>query len=145
MVIDNVRNWRKHFLKSIEMDYHNAPFFKDYFDEIKYYIESPNVLLEPLNLQTTMWAAELLRKHVQAFYTKTQFTTLSVSRVIPALMDKLNGEPFRDVFIHPIYKQLTDPFEENLSILDSLFNIGAEETRKLLADGAEQTFKRASE
>jgi hypothetical protein len=146
MVIDNLQNWRKNFLKSIELDYSKAPFFRDYFDEIKYYIESPNVLLEPLNLQTTMWAAELMGKHVQPFYTKTQFTSWSVSRAIPVLMDKLNGEPLREVFVHPVYKQLTDgPFEKDLSILDALFCIGAQETRKLLSNGTEQTFIKPAE
>jgi hypothetical protein len=132
MVIDNLQGWRRNFLKSIAQDYHQAPFFKDYFEEITYYIESPNVLLEPLNLQTTMWAAELMGKRVKTFYTKEQFTTYPISRVIPILLDRLKDEPFKDVFIHPEYKQMTDPFEKDLSILDALFCIGAEKTKELL-------------
>ena len=35
-------------------------------------------------------------------------------------------------FKYPNYKQLYSPFTENLSIVDMLFNIGIEESKKLI-------------
>lgn len=47
-------------------------------------------------------------------------------------MDKLDGEPFSEQFQHPYYPQHSEPFEEDLSILDVLFNIGADKAKILL-------------
>lgn len=133
MVIDNFHPWRRYFIRAIEKGYSDTPYFNGYFEGLKYYIEAPNVLLETLTLQTTLWVAELMGRHVRLFCTKDYYKNYPASKVIPILLDKLGGEPFHERFNHPYYQQRAEPFEKDLSILDALFCCGAEDVRKLLS------------
>jgi hypothetical protein len=134
MVIDNSQSWRRLFLKAMREDYGVSPFFREYFDDVKYFVESPHVLLENINMQTTAWAAEAMGKQMRCVYSKNYYTDTPVSEVIPQLLNKLDGELFSYVFEHPVYQQRTEPFESELSVLDSFFNVGAQETKRMLME-----------
>lgn len=131
IMIDNYPPWKRTFLKAIEYNYKNTPYYHEYIEEIKYYINAPNILLETLNISTTCWVSGLLHKHLQPFYTKSVCQNPDES-VIEAICEKLNGTPFTEPFVHPRYQEKFEPFEKDLSVLDALFNIGAEATKELL-------------
>ncbi len=139
-VIDSSQNWKRQFLKKIKMYYRDTIFFDEYFPEIIQIIESPNVLLETLTLQSTLWVGELLGKKPRYFRTSELDTSRGgrytnkypVSKVIPLLLEKYHAVPFNRPFCHPEYPQRSGPFEKDLSILDCLFCVGAENVKLLL-------------
>ena len=131
-MIDNWQPWKRKFLDAIERNYMGSPFYNDYFEDLKYYVEAPNVLLETLNVQTTLWIAQLLKAQPQIVYSKSMCMSLSREEAVKLLCSRLDGEEFKEQFFHPYYKQRYEPFEEGLSTLDCLFNCGAIETRRLL-------------
>jgi hypothetical protein len=132
MVIDNVQPWRKEFLKAVQQNYFGSAFFEDYYEELRDHVEAPHVLMETFTLETCIWIADLMGKHVDFIRTCDSYKRFPVSKIIPLLMDKLGGEPFSETFTPPQYTQQTEPFERDLSVLDPLFCIGATNTRKLL-------------
>lgn len=147
-VIDNralgesIHPWKHDFLRNIKLYYHDTPFFNEYYPEIVCCIEGPNVLLETLTLGTTLWAAHLLGKEIQYFRTSDLGTTYSshdrytakfpISRIIPLLLEKFSAVPFNTPFSHPEYPQRQGPFERDLSVIDSLMCVGADNVRVLL-------------
>ena len=131
-MIDNWQPWKRKFLEAVERSYMGSPFYTEYYEDLKYYVEAPNVLLETLNVQTTLWIAHLLKIEPQIVYSKSTCQNLSREESVKLLCSRLGGEEFHEQFIHPYYKQRYEPFEEGLSILDALFSISATETRRLL-------------
>jgi len=134
MVIDNSQPWKRLFLKAIREDYGECPYFPVYWGDVKDFVESPLVLLENINMQTTLWAAEKMGKNVRYVYSKDYCWGKSVSETITFMLDKLGAELFNYTFTHPVYQQRTDPFQKDLTILDCFFNIGADETKRLLTE-----------
>ena len=135
-VINNyLPSWKKCFLKSLREVYSGMPYFSKYYPEVKYYIEAPNMLIETLNVQTTLWVAGLLGKHPQVLYSSNYYhRRTNKKRVIEYVCDKLGGVPFEKEFRHPVYQQTSSRFIEGLSVLDALFSIGAMELRDLVSE-----------
>jgi hypothetical protein len=143
MVIDNAQPWRKAFLKAIERNYSDSPFFLDYYRDVRNHVEAPHVLLETFTLETTLWAASLMGKQVEFIRTSPHYTKYPTSKIIPILLDKFEGALFNEQFVHPYYPQRTEPFERDLSILDVLFNVGKENAKVLLT--TKQTDRKISD
>lgn len=139
MMINNTYPWRRIFLRLLKIYYKDAPFFDEYYYTVKEYVESPYVLLETLTLETNLWIAELLGKKVDYVRTselqtchEKRYSKFPMAKIIPVLLNKLGGELFSEVFVHPKYPQVVDPFEKDCSILDSLFCVGPENIREMI-------------
>lgn len=140
--IDNARPWKYDFLRVIKRNYVDAPYFEEYFYTLSEIINTPNVLLESLNIETTKWIANLLGVTPTVIYSYQSYALnkyrrvgwASKSNVTQAICARLNASVFSRTFKHPYYPQIYEPFEKDLSVLDALFCIGAEDTRELLKE-----------
>ena len=139
-VIDCSQNWKHIFLKNIKEYYKNTFFFGEYYPDMINLIESPAVLLETLTLESTVWIGQLLGKKVEHFRTSELDTArrgrytkkYPIAKVIPMILQKYNATLFNTPFKHPYYPQQGGPFEKDLSILDALFCVGADNLKLLL-------------
>lgn len=134
-MINNYVPWKLFFLKRIKQSYRGTEFFDLYYDDLRSLIEGPSVMLETLNMQAIMWVAGLLNKNVNPVYTHFLYDKYPKSKIINHICEKLHAEPFQQKYEPEYYPQISEPFEEGLSVLDTLFSVGAEDTRKLLTHG----------
>jgi len=145
--IHNEKGWRRKHLGSIEQNYVNAPYFRDYFTSIEIIYRSDHSLLVELNLELVrlMWSAlriktqlvhqselgvigtgtELLARiceHVGA----DRFLTFPMvdKHIDPALLRQRGIDVVHARFRPPVYPQLWGEFIYNLSTLDLLMNCG---------------------
>lgn len=132
MMINNYAPWKRYFLKSIENSYEGTEYYNLYIDGLHNLIEGPTVLLENLNIQAIRWIASLLDKSLQIICTNTIYEKYPKSKIIKHLCEKLHATQFTDKYEPEYYPQISEPFEENLSTLDPLFSVGAEDTRRML-------------
>lgn len=152
-IIDNNSHesqpWQHIFLKELKRYYFDMPFFGEYYPGIADFIKRPNVLLETLTLQSCLWMGEILGKKIEYARTSELRTAkrgrytrkFPVSKVIPLLLEKTCGTIFNDPFQHPVYLQRTEPFEKNLSVLDALFCVGADNIKFLLMKQTDSSFR----
>jgi hypothetical protein len=132
-LIDNSFPWKRIFLKTLENNYKEAPFYWHYAQELTNFVNSPHVLLENFNVEVTRWIARLMGIRPKIAYSKF-ITPQQPLEELPATVFKLTGALPLDVqFEEPHYQQMTEPFEEDLSVLDALFCVGADATKQLLA------------
>lgn len=135
MMINNLKPWKKLFFTALETNYSGTPYYGEYIDELKYYVDAPNILLETLTVQTTLWLAKILGSTLPVIHCNVTYRNLTKNQIIKEVCSNLRATAFQKKFKHPHYKQKYEPFAKGLSILDPLFCIGAQETRKLLTDG----------
>jgi hypothetical protein len=145
--------WRNH-LRAIELNYRRAPFFDDYFEELRSRItaemsRSPNVLIANLDIRLIEWFMDLLgiqtrllrSSHLRQIGKRTELLAniceaLGAEQYISPLgsaayllreMDVLLDKGIDVVFQHyehPQYRQLFPPFCPYASVLDLIFNEG---------------------
>ncbi|MFC2098414.1 WbqC family protein [Bacteroidota bacterium] len=124
--IDYSKNWRKLHWKGIESAYMHSPFFEFYMDDISKFLEKQHEFLLDLNTEFLEYLLELLE--IDGSYTYTE-----------GFIESGDFTDCRDT-IHPKKSPLNDPsfisspysqvfadrlgFQENLSIIDMLFNEG---------------------
>ena len=131
--INNFVRWKEPFLSVIKICYQDRDYFTNIMPSIEYYIKGPCFLLETFDMQTTFYILSLFKKMPEIYYSKNYFKDETKKEVIDTFCSLVNGESLDSTqFNHPIYKQSTKHFIKNLSILDALFNIGPEQTHKIL-------------
>ncbi len=124
--IDYSTDWQKIHLKSIEAAYRSSPFYEFFMPEIQPFFEKKYKFLYDFNYQIF----KIINDFIE-IDTKINFTT----DFIP--IDKKDTNDFRfsinpkqkDIFSNTAYTQVFSDkfkFEENLSILDLIFNMGGE-------------------
>ena len=129
MSINNWKPWRRFFLSQIRRNYADSPYLPEIYPELEGLVNAPSVMLETLNVETTKWVANLLgKKAVPVVYSSL------VNRNSEAYL-KLRKEAFSAPFKHPYYRQMVEPFEEGLSVLDALLCAGADNVREMLKHG----------
>ena len=136
-MIDNFNPWKRVFMSVIKHCYGRTEYYRIYIDGLASLINGPTVMLETLNVQTTMWIAGLLKAEPQLFHTHQFYGgrgshAYPKHKVVESLCQRFHVNSFSQEFKHPFYQQSTGTFETDLSVLDALFNVGADETRKLL-------------
>lgn len=154
IVISNENDWNLDHLNLIHDAYHNSRFFDMYWDSIKQILENRWEKLIDLNMELidyfisilgletkTVYSSKLKKSSDQSQRLLDICNYYDASCYISGVSGKeyLNEEIFRksgvkviyENFQHPIYIQLYKPFEQNLSILDLLFNEG-DNSRKIL-------------
>jgi len=156
--IDSRSNWRKKHWNSLLLNYRKAAFFDRYADFFEHYyrmetcslsefIEVSRVFfLKELNI-----APRILKLSEMAIASKKQeliidlckathskafvFGALGRNYATAELFEKNGINTYFQEFSHLGYTQLWGQFAQYMSIIDPLFNLGAERTRELIFDG----------
>jgi hypothetical protein len=166
--IRDIEFWRNH-LRAIELNYRRAPFFDDYFEELRSRItaemsRSPNALIADLDIRLIEWFMDLLgiqtrllrSSHLQQLGKRTELLaniceSLRAEQYVSPLgsatyllqeMNVLLDKGIDVVFQHyehPQYRQLFPPFCPFASILDLIFNEG-ERALEILRSGRRTAF-----
>jgi hypothetical protein len=164
--IRDIEFWRNH-LRAIELNYRRAPFFDEYFEELRSRIKTGNssaALIADLDIRLIEWFTDvlgirtplLLSSHLEQPGKRTELlanlcTSLGAKQYVSPLgsaayllqeIDVLLGKGIDVVFQHyehPQYRQLFPPFCPYASILDLIFNEG-ERALEILRSGRRTPF-----
>lgn len=149
--------WLRKILQTIEQNYIKTPYFQKYYPELEDIIERSYTNIAELNFQLIEWFVKQLEMKTKIYLSSDYSVSTSSNQRLIDLTTAVGGniylsgdgadeyqleEEFRKngielqkmEFKHPIYSQhkRTD-FIPGISIIDAIFNIGAEETNTLLA------------
>ncbi len=153
--IDNNQSWNKKHLNSIKQNYSKASFYSEFikfFEEI--YLSNWNLLID-VNMKFLTFILKILELKTKiVFASQLEIQDKSTERLISIcknlgadtylsgtgakeylateLFGKNNLKLIFQDFKYPEYKQLHGNFIGHLSVIDLLFNCGAEESRKLI-------------
>jgi len=150
-------NWHIKHINKIKDAYCKTNFYKEYFEQLDNILRKKHQYLSELNIEIILWLLTLLENKTEIeISSKLQLPNLDDKNKRNIQLCKLfnadvylSGQGAKKYnvenefiyagiklnyqkFNHPIYKQNSKVFNENLSILDALFNIGAEELKKIL-------------
>jgi len=148
--------WKKKFLNIIKESYRNTPFFDHVYPDIEYLINQEERLFYKFSSNIVLHFLEKFNIKTQTFFDYSIGENFGVSneRNI-SICKKLNATKyfsgdgarvyndevmFRDAnlqivyqnYNQPKYNQNSETFKSGLSIIDSLFNCGYLETKKLI-------------
>ena len=146
------QNWQEKQIQQIQSNYKSAPYFEDYWQEIKSILSKPWIKLFDVQLEFIEYFKTILDLKAKVVNSSTLNVTSTKSQRLVDICKKLKvdvyvsgemGKNYVDEslfsqsniqikyekFQHPIYAQLHGEFIPNLSILDVLFNEG-ENTKK---------------
>jgi hypothetical protein len=139
--IDNRSDWARKHLQALSTNYRRAPFFEKYFPAIEALLSRRWESIAALNLSLIECLREILGiadKHaVQA--SRIKASDDPTDRLID-ICQSLGADSYMDLekfrqrgirvltqdFQHPVYPQLYNGFQEQLSIVDLIFNCGPE-------------------
>jgi hypothetical protein len=162
--------WRKKHLKSIEACYRKAPFFEQLYPLLQHYFEASHsyrlgqfnigliiLLAEYIGIQSDYYiASELpnmsgvkdgkLVKICEYLQGDTYFSPLGAKAYIESTtpggeLAKNGINVLYQNFKHPEYTQLFGGFISHLAVVDSLFNIGPEQTLLIIRKGHQLPIK----
>lgn len=141
------KNWQTVHKELIKKNYQNAPFFKDYWNDIENILNRKWEYLIDLNLElikyiisTLQLKTELKKSSEMNIVSKSSRRLLDICKKVNAdcYISGINGKQYLDEeifknegikvvyenFQHPIYKQINGDLIKNMSIIDLLFNEG---------------------
>lgn len=120
--LDTTFDWQKQHFKSLEAAYRNSPFFEFFEDDIRPIFEKKYTFLMDLNLQTIEIVSKCLRMPFEINKT-SDYLQIPIET---DLRNLANGK--KDTYQFESYPQVFEEkfgFQNNLSILDLLFNEGS--------------------
>jgi hypothetical protein len=129
--IDNTKKWQDNHWKTLTSCYNKSPFFYHYADELRETIFQPHDLLWELNLSLFAWAKKQLRIAVPFHFTKS-FQTKQDFESILDLRGAMKTGNRGQVLFNPYQQVFGTNFQQNLSILDLIFNLGPDSSSYLL-------------
>lgn len=159
VLIDSSKPWLKDHLKTLETNYHRAPFFNDVFSKLEaVYLQKDWENIGEINIALIECLLDLLgiskKKLVRS--SSLGLTEKSTERLIALgkalksdeYLSGQDGKNYMDMTLfeeaqievcfqqyqHPEYDQLFPPFQSHLSIIDLLFNKG-DESLSILRQG----------
>ena len=145
--IDSTQKWQRKHLKSLELNYRDAPYFTQYIDFFRDCYSRQWTRLAPLNEYILKWFLEVLGITVK-YYTMSEIGFKGTkSALVLDMCQQLGatcyifgqlGRDYADTekfaqqgievhfqeYHHPVYDQLFEGFVPYLSTLDLLFNQG---------------------
>ncbi len=153
--IDNKILWRKDHLKSIEYNYKKAKYFDDFFPVIENLLKKEYDLLVDVNIESIKIILSYLgieKKIIKSSELKVEGEKtnrlINICKKLSAdvyisgvgakeylVVEEFEKNGIKLIFQNyttPNYPQLYGDFIPNLSIIDMIFNIGKEETIKLI-------------
>ncbi len=148
--------WKRKHLQAIELNYKKSPFFREIFEIIinLYEIESEFLseinqsmirkICDLLNIQTTIISTETL--HLQGNKTEKLIDACKKLKADvyisgPSAKNYIEKNLFEkesitiewiDYTSYELHDQMHLPFQHNVSIIDTLFNLGVEKTEKYI-------------
>jgi len=152
------KRWLRKTLLTLEQSYRKTEYFEQYYGGLKEILAEGHELIAELNIKLVMWLIDILGISVETCRSSDfSLTTTSNQRLIDLTISvggqvylsgdgaddyqlesefKKNGINLQKIgFQHPGYEQIHGlEFTPGLSILDALFNVGAETTYNLLAN-----------
>jgi len=152
--------WKNKQLSQIISNYHRTPYFKEYFPIIRDAITFDHELLIGLNLHLIKAITELLDIKAKMMRssefpyigTEKNEKLVSMCKFLGAdvYLSGSGGKNYVDEnsfstahielqwhnYLHPVYKQVFEGFQPNMSIIDLLFNEGPKAKEILLTGGA---------
>lgn len=154
-LIDNDQNWRKKHLRAIEFNYQKAPYFDDFYPAIReIYLKNHDYLIDLNSDLFNFFLAELdLKTKIiqESNFDLPKDKNAAIIKLCkengsntyfsgPAANVYLDRELFKQEGIEIIlqncqdmqYPQLGGDWVPKLSIIDTLFMLGAKQTRKLI-------------
>ncbi len=160
--------WAEKHAKALRLSYAKAPFFKDYMEPLEAILRKHHVFLADLNVEILVWLLACLgldRPIARA--SDCNFTGVGSALVLDMCLqlranryifgslgrDYADLKSFNDAGVEavfqtytpPVYKQVhRKPFEPRLSVLDLLFNEGANSLAVLMSGNA-KTFDELKE
>lgn len=157
MQIDNSKDWREKLLRSIKINYCRASFFKEIFPFIEKLVNNPTNNLVEYNLTAIRSLVSALQLSPDKLILGSSLGVKgNATDLLIAMIKAIGGSAYLcgggaagyqednkfseagielvyQNFKHPTYEQYgVRKFIPGLSIMDSLFNIGLEGTKKLL-------------
>jgi hypothetical protein len=151
-----IPGWKRNHLMALQVNYAKAPYFKEVFPLMEQVLQDTGYLIDT-NIAFIRLVYDLLRLEAKLVFLSDlpQFADLRKNELIAAIcrhfsadcyLSGIGGRAYNQPKIfekqgtkleyldyQPItYPQLWGSFIPNLSIVDMLFNCGAEGTRKLL-------------
>lgn len=147
VTVDDSLPWRAKHLRSIEMNYRRAPYFKECFSKLEYLIKNPEASIVELCWQQLLfWLNEfeikrnIVRSSELSILSKKSDLVLDICKRFDAdfyLSGPMGGN-YLDVnsfeshnikiiyqnFAHPVYPQLWGDFEPYMCIVDYWMNCG---------------------
>lgn len=144
--------WVQEHKVAITSAYGKAPYFSFYSKELFFILDQHFASISELNISLIKWAMEKLNIHTELGFSRIdgmkEEKSAKLLRLVqhfggtkylsgPAAKDYLDEDIFKAANIaveykkykYPEYTQLYSPFEGTLSIVDLLFNVGAESFR----------------
>lgn len=141
------QSWKAKHLKSLDLNYRNSPYYEYWEKDIQQLLMKDWIELDLLLYETTRFALECLRikpriipgsqlavvptrsERVLTWLEQCNCNTYLVQKkdlelINHQMIEKQGARLLVHTFEHPIYHQLFDGFEKNLSALDLLFNEG---------------------
>lgn len=152
------KRWLRKTFFTLEQNYGKTEYFKQYYGGLKEILAEGHEIIAELNTKLVMWLIDILGISVETHRSSDiSATTTSNQRLIDLTLSvgghvylsgdgadsyqlesefKKNGINLQRIgFQHPAYEQIHgSEFIPGMSIIDSLFNIGAEATYNLLAN-----------
>ena len=154
-MINNANNWQSKHWKSLLLNYRKAPFFKQHEEFFTGLYSRKWAKLIDLNLAIITYLFQELDINVKVIRSSDLDIHGNGTDMIIEMCRKLNaktylsgigGRTYLDEakfkehnvtlmyqdFYHPTYRQLFEPFIPSMSIIDVLFNMGNEDSRKII-------------
>jgi hypothetical protein len=148
VTVDDSKPWRAKHLRSIELNYRRAPYFKECFSKLECLINTPgNSIVELCWQQLLFWLDEfdirtsIIRSSELSISSKKSDLVLDICRQFgahnylsgPMGKDYLDTNSFASHgieivyqnFVHPVYHQLWGDFEPYMCIVDYWMNCGS--------------------
>ncbi len=161
--IDNRTDWREKTLKTIQLLYGKAPFYKEYEPFLTDLYSREWTYLSELNIYIMNFILQELGSETKIYYDKdydfqgaktamlvdmckqldcdTYLSNLGSSAYVQ--IDEFTKDGLNHQYINyngAVYRQQFPNFESGLSILDMLMNCGKEKTREILLDRSNYDF-----
>lgn len=159
--INHRQDWRRKHLRALEINYHPAPFFKDYIPFFRNLYKKEWTALAVLNRTVTEFLLEALgiRKPILLASRMTlrddpTDRLIDICKTVGAdtYLTGMGGQNYLDLsrfeeanikvvfqaFRPPVYPQLYGPFEPALSVVDLLFN-GGPKSLAMIRQGRESS------
>ena len=158
--IDNKTGWRTKHLKSIEMNYSRAPYFKGYSGFFEELYGKEWSLLADLNSEMILYLKERLGIKTRLIKSSELGIKSSATNRLVDICGKLNADVYLSgaggaeyldealfaaagikleyqSYEHPVYKQAFDGFEPNMAVIDLMFMEG-DKSLKIIRGGREK-------
>lgn len=166
--IDNISDWRTKSIKTINLLYGKAPFYKQFKDFLEDLYTRDWKLLQDIDIYIMNYLLEMLGCDTSIYYDKdydfkgtktamlvdmckdlecdTYLSNLGSSAYVKIAEFVDNGLQHQYIdYVGQIYPQQFSGFESGLSVLDLLMNCGIEESRNIILDSSNYRYSNINE